>query len=115
MLRTFNNQIFVEPLPKIEHELKVNKGFGTLAQKSTLVELKVLVGSTTYHAGLSVLVNAEIANHQWTSKLFTVDGKEGFFLPESYILMVRDENPQPITFSYDNVEYVRAPPYRGEF
>ncbi len=92
---SLNRRMAVTPFSSTSIEVKTNKGFAHVMQKSALIPLKIVFDfeSTgdmpTLLAGDTVYVKGDAQAHQWAKEVFAVDGKEFIFLPVEFAMLVR--------------------------
>jgi hypothetical protein len=84
----FNRKIACSPFARKSIEVKVQKGFGSVAQKLALTPLRVLFGNDDVPAGSVVYLRGDTMKQTWASEEFELDGQTVILVPQDQIQLV---------------------------
>ena len=91
-MKTVNNKIACAPVNRdFKPELKASSGFGTIEQRSELVELNVVLNSDSgYENGDSVYVNGGVLDRSgWAKSILSLDGMELILVPVTEVIIIK--------------------------
>ena len=94
VILTYNGFIGTTPFPDMHAKIKVQSGFGTMEQKTSLQELEVLFDTHDgrFLAGDKIYLSAECYRHQYASNVLTLSGKTCIMVPEAQVVACLKKN-----------------------
>lgn len=92
-LKTIGGKIAVAPIKSVGIKADVRPGFVTVANKTELVELDVLIDSETLPAGSKVWVLSEMSKMSFASQVYAFGGLSFILIPYASVLMERRGEP----------------------